>query len=156
MRREGRLNENLRVNHDRDVFVTLLEECAECYQWRSTCDESGVCEVCRKRESLEHHKELLEHTYLNLPQEIKDTVDGSLSIRRAPELMSKSRDLTRPSKPDTHGMTEFDRDLALDTWYRDTERYELAMLRLDIDATKQKRSKWMKKIKKIKQRHKKI
>lgn len=155
MRQDGRLEGSLRVPHDHDVFDTVLEECVECYQWRATCDKYGVCSVCRSKKRLEHHKELLEHTYLNLPQEIKDTVNGNLTVKRAPELMSKSKNLQRPPKPDTTDMNEFERDYALDAWYRATEAYELAMLRLDIDATKQKRSKWMKKIKKYKQRRKK-
>lgn len=149
MRKEGRLEKSLRTVGESD-FVSYLEECCECHQLRSSVDKSGICPVCKKREQLESNMRTMHRAWANLPPEYKRRTKRRFDPERSPNLMTKSKDLKMPTKPETSGMDDFDAAKAINDWLLDVERYELAILRLDIDAVKQRTCKWRRKTRKYK------
>lgn len=149
MRTEGRLDKSLRCPFN-DEFVSYLNECCECHQLRSTVDKTGICEVCRRREQLKRNELTMHRAWANLPPEYKQRAKRVFDPERAPNLMTKSRDLKMPQRPDTSGMDDFEAANAIDDWLMSVEAYEIAMIKLDIDAVKQRTCKWRRKTRKWK------
>lgn len=142
MRQNGRLDSDLRI-YGEDNFISDLTLCVECLEPRSTCDANQVCKVCRDRALLENHIELMYRAYANLPRELQEKTNGTFEIQRTKSLM-KSK-LEKPKKPTCEGLDAFWSQKAMDDWHRAMEAYELRLLKLDIDAAKQRRSKWKRK-----------
>lgn len=144
MRKAGRLPWHTKRVVD-VPYISDLTECRKCNALRTSVDGDGVCRVCRAQERLEGHRLRMHRAYANLPKELQERTNGSFRIERNPALMTKSKDLTRPKRPDTRGLDEFDAQAVTDDWLAALEAYELAMIQLDADATKQRTSKWNRK-----------
>lgn len=153
MRRDGKVEGSARLNPDYE-FISDLVECSRCYTPRTEVDEEGACPVCRAKDRLREHELKMHRAYENLPRELKERTNGTFRIERAPALMSKSKSLARPKKPDIEGLDAFWAAVKMDRWYRALEAYEMARLTLDIDATKQRTSKWRRKARKWREEHK--
>lgn len=142
MRAKGIIDTELRV-YGEDRFISDLRVCTECGEPRSTCDDNRVCKVCRDRVILDSHIERMHKAYANLPQELKEKTNGTFELQRVKGLMKT--DLNAPKKPNVTLLSEFYAAEAMDKYFREKEAYELRLLRLDIDAAKQRRSKWNRK-----------
>ena len=143
MRSEGRLSRTLEL--DCDQHVSWLVECPECRELRSGLTAGGACRVCAKREQLRRNEARMRRAWQNLPPKLKGASGGCGRVLRAPLLMTKGTRLSPPPPPDTSGMDGFDAAAATDEWLLAVEEHELAMLQLDIDAVKQRVSKWRRK-----------
>ena len=143
MRSEGRLSRTLEL--DCDQHVSWLVECPECRELRSGLTAGGTCRVCAKREQLRRNEARMRRAWQNLPPKLKGASGGCGRVLRAPLLMTKGTRLSPPPPPDTSGMDGFDAAAATDEWLLAVEEHELAMLQLDIDAVKQRVSKWRRK-----------
>ena len=143
MRSEGRLGRTLET--DCDQYVSWLVECPECRELRSGLTAGGVCRVCARREQLRRNEVRMRRAWQNLPPALKRSSGGCGRVLRAPLLMTKGTRLSPPPPPDTEGMDAFDAAAATDEWLLEVEEHELAMLQLDIDAVKQRVSKWRRK-----------
>lgn len=143
MREEGRLDYGLSTRQEH--FNSWLEECCECHRMRYTVDRTGTCGVCRKKEQLESNLETMRRAWVNLPPPLRARAKRDCMPRRAPSLMSKSSKIKYPQKPDISAMNDFDAAAAMDEWLVEVEKYETAMLKLDIDAVKQRTCKWRRK-----------
>lgn len=130
MREEGRLDASLRFR----PFRSSLAECPECGRRRSSF-EGGICRVCHDRRRLAAHVETMKAAYEQLPMGLRERTNGSFEIEhRNPPCM--------PMRPDTRDMTAYKAMQAEDRHARAVEQWELRMLQLDIDAAKQRASKW--------------
>lgn len=143
MRSEGRLGRTLEL--DCDQHLSWLVECPECRELRSGLTAGGVCRVCARREQLRRNEARMRRAWQNLPPSLKSASGGCGRVLRAPLLMSKGTRLSPPPSPDTDGMDAFDAAAATDEWLLAVEEHQLAMLQLDIDAVKQRVSKWRRK-----------
>lgn len=133
MREEGRLHASLRFR----PFRSSLSECPECGNMRSSF-EGDVCRVCHDEGRFKVHVGAMKAAYDELPMHVKERTNGTFAIEhRNPPRM--------PMKPDTRDMTVYKAMQAEDRYARAMERWELQMLRLDIDAAKQRASKWRRK-----------
>lgn len=142
LRERGLIDRSMRV-YGEDHYISDLVLCVSCNTRRSTCDKDQVCKVCRDKILLENHKELMYRAYDNLPRELQEKTNGTFNIYRSRSLM-KTR-LQKPKRPNTTGMNLFDTMKAEDDYFYELEAYELRLLKLDIDAVKQRRSKWKRK-----------
>lgn len=146
MRSDGRLN---KYKTSRSIkYVSYMRTCCECGMPRATCDDWDVCKVCRDKARLADHLEKMYQAYDNLPDEIRRRTSGDFTLRRNKRLMSKSIGLARPTTPNLEGLDPYYVEARMDRYYRELEGYELAVLRLDIDVVKQRRTKWERKTKK--------
>ena len=101
--------------------------------------------MCARREQLRRNEVRMRRAWQNLPPALKRSSGGCGRVLRAPLLMTKGTRLSPPPPPDTEGMDAFDAAAATDEWLLEVEEHELAMLQLDIDAVKQRVSKWRRK-----------
>ena len=133
MRDEGRLSASLRYR----PFRSSLSECPECGRMRSLF-EGGVCRVCYDEGRLKAHVEAMKEAYEELPMHVRERTNGTFALEhRNPPRM--------PMRPDTRDMTAYKAMQAEDRHARSMEKWELRMLQLDIDAAKQRSSKWRRK-----------
>lgn len=133
MREEGRLDASLRFR----PFRSSLSECPECGRMRSLF-EGAVCRVCHDESRLKAHVGAMEEAYGDLPMHVKEKTNGTFELEhRNPPRM--------PMRPDTRDMTVYRAMQAEDRHARAMEDWELRMLQLDIDAAKQRASKWRRK-----------
>lgn len=146
MRKEGRLKTMMAVKEI--PFTSWLVECPECYRLRTKLTSKGICLVCTRQKQLEQHKKKMYQTWMNLPQELKDASEGCSEISRNTSLMKHEIKMGYPKPPDVTGLPKFNADMAIDNWFKEVEKYELRILSLDIDAVKQRCSKWRRKAKK--------
>lgn len=147
MRKEGRLK-TPSMTVQEVPFTSWLVECPECYRLRTKLTNKGICLVCTKQKQLEQHKKKMYQIWVNLPQELKDASRGCEDVSRGINLMKHETRLSYPKPPDVAGLPKFNADMAIDNWFKEVEKYELRILTLDIDAVKQRCSKWRKKAKK--------
>ena len=151
MRRANRLHASMRVLEDAE-YISDLEECSECGEMRSTCDADGVCKVCRDRKRLERHMQMAEKAYWNLPKQLRERTTCEYSIERNRKLMRDAGKLRIPEKPDVSGMDAFFAAKAMDDWLVSIEKRELDIIAMDINAAKQRRSKWKRKAKAMREK----
>lgn len=142
MKKDGRLNRSMTIERDTE-YISDLEECCECHTLRATCDKDGVCKVCHATERLATNKARMERAYWNLPYELRERTRCEFDIRRNPERITK--EFQKPKKPTVNELDDFYAAKAMDDYYRSLEQYELRLLQLDIDAFKQRTSKWRRK-----------
>lgn len=152
MRAAGRLTKDTRI-YGEQHWISNLKVCPSCLTPRSKFNKDGICTVCHKKASLEEHERKMHRSYENLPKELKDRTNGTFRIERNKKLMSKSKDLREPMPPSTTGMDQFEAGMAIEEFNIAHEEYELARLVLDIDAVKQRRSKWNKKAARWRREH---
>ena len=150
MRSEGRLGRTLEL--DSDQHLSWLVECPECRELRSGLTPAGVCRVCARREQLRRNEARMRRAWTNLPPSLKSASGGCGRVLRAPMLMTKGTRLSPPPPPDTEGMDAFDAAAAMDGWMLEVEEHELSMLQMDIDAVKQRVSKWRRKTREYEKR----
>lgn len=81
-----------------------------------------------------------------MPRELRERSTCGFDVERRPELMSRRRD-GRPKPPDIDGLDAFYAAKAMDDYALAVETYELDLARLDVDAMKQRKSKWLRKAK---------
>lgn len=149
MRNEGKIDYKSNIC---DIeYETKLTICCECGYPRATCNDEDVCKVCRDRKRLNNHIDKMYKSYDNLPIELKRRTHERFDITRNKRLMSKSLNLKRPPYPSLYGLDDYYKAVRLDRWYEELEQYELAILKLDIDVVKQRRSKWNRKSKKFRE-----
>lgn len=86
MRDRGLISKSLRV-YGEDRFISDLKECIECGEPRSTCNDDGICKVCRDKEILASHIARMHKSYANLPQELKEQTNGTFELQRVKRLM---------------------------------------------------------------------
>ena len=145
LRGSGRLSSTLRVERPVE-YVSDLRECPRCEKLRSKFDGSGVCRVCVERERFDKYRRDAEKAYWAMPRELRERSTCGFDVERRPELMSRRRD-GRPKPPDIDGLDEFYTAKAMDDYALALETYELDLARLDVDAMKQRKSKWLRKAK---------
>lgn len=137
MRAQGRLRRSLRMDSEIE-YVSDLTECSECGTPRTSVDAYGICDVCRDRQRLERYHEQAERAFASMPRELRERSTAAHDVTRT------IKDLP-PIPPNTSGMDEFWSAKARDDYYVQLEEYELRKLRLDKDAVKQRKSKWLRK-----------
>ena len=143
MRVAGRLDKMLRKSLDSPAFKPQLVECAEYHEMRSTCNKDGICRICQLQEAHDRHFELMMRDWRNLPQELREATKDTFDVERAPKL-AKNR-LSLPTKPLPQREGDFWKKAAAEDYAIALEQYEIRRLNLDIDALKQRRSKWKRK-----------
>lgn len=138
MRRQGRLKSSLRLDEEIE-YVSDLVECAECRTPRTSVDVFGVCKVCRDKQRLEEYHDRAERAFAAMPRELRERSTASHDILRDIAIGNP------PSPPNTAGLDEFWAAKAEDDYFVELEQYELRKLKLDKDAVKQRKSKWLRK-----------
>lgn len=151
LRAQGRMSSQLRVP-DIIEYTSDLMECPSCLKMRSKFGDDGECDVCRMQKRLERYQMEAEKAYWNMPKELRDRSECRFSVERRADLMSKKR-LSRPKPPNTKGMDAFWAAKAMDDHARAEEAYEYEQASLDVDAMKQRKSKWLRKARKWREEH---
>lgn len=114
------------------VHNRKLQWCALCASWRATVSpRTGICTVCRKREQLRNHKVTAADCYGRLTPAQKLDYEKN-EAKRGTRKMPK-----RPRKTSSDPMSRYQRAKAQEQYLRDVERWEIACLKLQIDAAKQ-------------------
>lgn len=146
MRGAGTLQRSLRCTGAID-YRPRTQECAECHKMRATLDASGVCKVCRDAVRLEKHKELAEMAYINLPEEIRARSHPFTPKATRRPLLTKHK-FPEPTMRRSERPGSFWAAKSKDDFLIEHERWELHQLHLEINAMKQRRSKWLRKTRK--------
>lgn len=142
MRAGGRLGAYLAVRRE-EAYVSDLVECVECHRPRSSVDADGVCRVCRAEQRREERRAEMERAFWNLPRPLRENTRCGFDVTR--DRLRSRKDHGRPPAPDVSGMDRFHAAKALDDYALALEAHELDLVTLDIDALKQRASKWRRK-----------
>lgn len=143
MRKAGKLKRSLRCEHEA-VYTPRTTQCHGCWKMRATVDESGLCKVCRDKKRLAKHRDKAEQAYENLPAELRARADP-YSVGSTRKACLAKRDYAEPQKQPPRRPGRFWADKAEDDYLIAHESWELEIMRLEIDAIKQRRCKWERK-----------
>lgn len=134
LRSRGRSVRPLKVERSR------LVECPECHAMRTEVLPEGFCRVCKERRSLEARTADMKAAYDAMPRELRDRTNGTFRI-------DHKKVIPFPPQPDFDAMPPRERVRAMDSWLSECESVEVARLRLENTAVRQRTCKWKRKSK---------